>query len=115
MDALQRWASDRARGLLRDSLQLINTYSDPPKTLEELQQDAQNPQPGYNIHHIVEQTPVVSGRHCMLAEYEHGFALEDLGSTNGSRVNGRWIEGAEVLRPGDEIEIGSTSLTFELE
>ena len=42
---------------LRDCLQSINTYSDPPKTIEELQQDAQNPQPGYNIHHIVEQTP----------------------------------------------------------
>ena len=42
---------------LRDSLQWIRAYNDPPKTLEELQQDAQNPQPGYNIHHIVEQTP----------------------------------------------------------
>ena len=42
---------------LRDSLQWIRAYNDPPKTLGELQQDAQNPQPGYNIHHIVEQTP----------------------------------------------------------
>jgi hypothetical protein len=42
---------------LRDSLPAIYTYGDPPKTLEELQRDAQNPQPGYDIHHIVEQTP----------------------------------------------------------
>src|ERR1700761_7625675 len=27
------------------------------KTLSQLLQDAQNPQPGYQIHHIVEQTP----------------------------------------------------------
>jgi pSer/pThr/pTyr-binding forkhead associated (FHA) protein len=41
--------------------------------------------------------------------------LSDLGSTNGSRINGRQVEGPEVVRPGDEIELGSTALTFELE
>ena len=40
-------------------LPLIYSYLDEPKTLEELQQDALNPQPGYNIHHIVEQTSAV--------------------------------------------------------
>jgi hypothetical protein len=35
----------------------IKAYLDPPKTWEELQQDALNPQPGYDIHHPVEQTP----------------------------------------------------------
>jgi hypothetical protein len=35
----------------------INAYFDPPKTLEELQQAVQDPQRGYDIHHIVEQTP----------------------------------------------------------
>ena len=34
----------------------IDAYQDPPKTLEELQQDL-SPLDGYNIHHIVEQTP----------------------------------------------------------
>ena len=33
----------------------IDAYLEPPKTLEELQQDAFDPQAGYNIHHIVEQ------------------------------------------------------------
>jgi pSer/pThr/pTyr-binding forkhead associated (FHA) protein len=41
--------------------------------------------------------------------------LTDLGSTNGSRINGQTLEGSEVIRPGDEIELGSTSLRFELE
>jgi pSer/pThr/pTyr-binding forkhead associated (FHA) protein len=41
--------------------------------------------------------------------------LTDLGSTNGSRINGRNVEGPEVIRPGDEIELGSTVLRFELE
>jgi len=34
----------------------IDAYQDPPKTLQELQQDL-SPLDGYNIHHIVEQTP----------------------------------------------------------
>jgi pSer/pThr/pTyr-binding forkhead associated (FHA) protein len=41
--------------------------------------------------------------------------VADLGSTNGSRINGRRLEGSEVVKPGDEIEVGSTRLTFELE
>jgi pSer/pThr/pTyr-binding forkhead associated (FHA) protein len=41
--------------------------------------------------------------------------LTDLGSTNGSRLNGRKLQGPEVLKPGDEIELGTSLLTFELE
>ena len=34
----------------------IESYRDPPMTLEELQQNVSRPAPGYDIHHIVEQT-----------------------------------------------------------
>jgi hypothetical protein len=34
----------------------IQSYFDPPKSLEELQQSVSDPQRGYDIHHIVEQT-----------------------------------------------------------
>ncbi|KQZ01671.1 hypothetical protein ASD45_13010 [Pseudolabrys sp. Root1462] len=34
----------------------VTAYNDPPKSLEELQQAASTPAPGYDIHHIVEQT-----------------------------------------------------------
>jgi len=37
-------------------LPYIVAYLDPPKTLEELQQDALSAKVGYNIHHLVEQT-----------------------------------------------------------
>ena len=36
---------------------MIEAYRDPPKSLEELQRGAYSPAPGYDIHHIVEQTP----------------------------------------------------------
>lgn len=34
----------------------IESYNDPPKSLDELQQATSKPAPGYDIHHIVEQT-----------------------------------------------------------
>lgn len=42
---------------LSQFLPLIYSYLDPPKTVEELQEAAQDPRPGYDVHHIVEQTP----------------------------------------------------------
>jgi pSer/pThr/pTyr-binding forkhead associated (FHA) protein len=43
------------------------------------------------------------------------WVLSDLGSTNGSVLNGRRINGPEVLKPGDQIEIGTSVIDFELE
>jgi hypothetical protein len=42
---------------LHEYLPYIAAYLQPPKTFAELQQDALNPQRGYDIHHVVEQTP----------------------------------------------------------
>ncbi|MGB6535053.1 MAG: hypothetical protein WBF58_03725 [Xanthobacteraceae bacterium] len=42
---------------LHEYLPYITAYLQPPKTFAELQQDALNPQRGYDIHHVVEQTP----------------------------------------------------------
>lgn len=44
---------------LSQYLPWIYSYLDAPKTIEELQQAALNPQLGYNVHHIVEQTPAL--------------------------------------------------------
>jgi hypothetical protein len=41
---------------VREAIPLIQSYADPPMTLEELQQAVSLPTLGYNIHHIVEQT-----------------------------------------------------------
>jgi len=47
--------------------------------------------------------------------FPHGqfFFIEDLGSTNGTFVNGRRIEGQAQLKPHDEIRIGETILRYE--
>ena len=42
---------------LYDKIPLIKAYRDGPKSLEELQGDVGKPGKGYDVHHIVEQTP----------------------------------------------------------
>lgn len=56
----------------------------------------------------------VSRRHAQLRPEGGGWAIEDLGSTNGVRVNGRTIRGPHALTPGDRIEMGSTEILFEI-
>jgi hypothetical protein len=56
----------------------------------------------------------VSRRHAELRSAGDGWTIEDLGSTNGVRVNGRELRGLQALDPGDVIELGSTRITFEV-
>jgi FhaA, N-terminal domain/FHA domain len=64
---------------------------------------------------IVIDDPNVSRQHAELRPRGGAWVISDLGSTNGTRVNGRTVNGPEVVRPGDEIEVGSSLITFELE
>ena len=64
---------------------------------------------------IVIDDPNASRRHAELRPRGGAWVITDLGSTNGTRVNGRTVQGPEVVRPGDEIEIGASLITFELE
>src|SRR5262249_32342326 len=50
----------------------------------------------------------VSRRHARLTRYGQQLILEDLGSTNGTLVNGKPIEGEHVLQPADIISIGTS-------
>ena len=59
--------------------------------------------------------PNVSRQHAEVRPRGGTWVLSDLGSTNGSRLNGHRVEGSEQLKPGDEIELGTTVLRFELE
>jgi hypothetical protein len=63
---------------------------------------------------IVLQDPNVSRRHAELRRDEEGWQIVDLGSTNGIKVNGRRVD-HHPLSPGDQITIGVTDLTFELD
>jgi hypothetical protein len=57
----------------------------------------------------------VSRQHAEIHRASEGWVLADLGSTNGSVLNGYRIESPALLEPGDEIELGTSLITFELE
>jgi hypothetical protein len=55
----------------------------------------------------------VSRRHAELRRSGDGVFLTDLGSTNGTRVNGTPVR-EQILASGDEVSVGSTKLIFEM-
>ncbi len=62
---------------------------------------------------IVVNDPNVSRRHAEIWKTSEGVAIKDLGSTNGTLVNGHRIT-AVSLSPVDEIEIGPQTMRIEL-
>ena len=59
--------------------------------------------------------PNVSRKHAELRRSSTGdWQIADLGSTNGIKVNGRQVDSAR-LTPGDQIQIGTTYFTFDIE
>ncbi len=59
--------------------------------------------------------PNISRSHAEIRPRGGSWVLTDLGSTNGSRLNGRRVDGSELLKPSDEIELGTSQIRFELE
>lgn len=56
--------------------------------------------------------PTASHLHAILERFPAGWCVTDLGSSNGTSVNGERIWSSRRLRPGDEIRIGHTRLIF---
>lgn len=54
----------------------------------------------------------VSRLHACIEQYSGGFVLRDLGSTNGTFLNGERLVGERPLKHGDELRVGSTVFHF---
>ncbi len=63
---------------------------------------------------LVLDDPLVSGQHCRVFARGEEFVVEDLGSTNGTLVDGRPVHEA-ILQPGSEITVGETSLVVVMD
>ena len=61
---------------------------------------------------LVLQDDQASRRHAQVEPGPHGFVLVDLGSTNGTLLNGQPIAGPASLEPGDRILVGDTVVRF---
>jgi len=62
---------------------------------------------------IVFDDPNVSRRHAEISATGGGWVVKDLGSTNGTKVNGTIITGERALRDGDIVLFASHSIRYE--
>ncbi|NBY57765.1 MAG: FHA domain-containing protein [Actinobacteria bacterium] len=53
-------------------------------------------------------------RTCPTSPPPHRLDLRDLGSTNGTKLNGVRVEGEQMLATGDVIMLGAIKATFEI-
>jgi adenylate cyclase len=56
---------------------------------------------------------IVSKEHCILEQRDGQFILRDLGSLNGTYVNGERVRGEIFLKHGDDIALGSTRARYD--
>jgi pSer/pThr/pTyr-binding forkhead associated (FHA) protein len=54
-----------------------------------------------------------SSRHARIYERDGYLYIEDMGSTNGTYLNGRRLDARELLRADDRIRIGDTEFRYE--
>jgi pSer/pThr/pTyr-binding forkhead associated (FHA) protein len=63
--------------------------------------------------HLKIKSSQVSRQHCHLFEKKGLLLVKDLGSANGTYVNGKRVKEQQVLEPGDELTIGDVQLRVE--
>lgn len=62
---------------------------------------------------VVLDDPYASDFHMRLVSQDNEMVLHDLGSTNGTYVNGRRVNVPTILRRGDTIQVGKTVMEVE--
>ena len=62
---------------------------------------------------IVLEDSFASSAHARLVPHGEIIVLEDLGSTNGTYLNGEPLSGPQPLHDGDRIRIGDSEFSFE--
>ena len=62
---------------------------------------------------VVIEDPFASSEHCVLTFRGRAWFVEDLGSTNGTFLNGNQVDGTAPMSYGDEIQVGEVRLRLE--
>lgn len=58
------------------------------------------------------EDPFASSRHARISRQGHIAVIEDLGSTNGTYLNGELLSGPQPLHDGDRIRIGDCEFSY---
>jgi len=61
----------------------------------------------------LDQDDFASGKHALVDPRRDGIWVEDLGSTNGTFVNGVRLSSSRRLAPGDVLRVGETDFRYE--
>jgi len=61
----------------------------------------------------LEHDPTVSRLHAILENHGSAWSIRDLGSRNGTFINGEKVDAERVLRSGDELRLGKCRLVFQ--
>ena len=62
---------------------------------------------------VVIDDPSVSRQHAQITSQNGLYYLEDLGSANGTYVNGIQSSGRQTITPGSTIKVGETEMEFK--
>jgi GAF domain-containing protein len=62
--------------------------------------------------HLKIPDDTISHRHASISEESEAIFIEDLGSRNGTLINGQRIEAKTPLRPGDSIQLGRVTIRY---
>lgn len=114
------------RALVRDLRAAARETIDRPGRLVVLESPAGEPEVGRSFgldvitplgrdvnNAIVIDDPFASADHAVLTYRGRSWYLEDLGSTNGSFINGQPIDRVAALSYGDEVQIGQVRFRLE--
>jgi predicted component of type VI protein secretion system len=64
--------------------------------------------------HLRPNSDLVSRHHCVFSIDDYAVRLRDLGSTNGTLVNGNALRGEVILKAGDRVTIGKLELEVNI-
>ena len=114
------------RALMRDLRAAASETSDRPGRLVVLESPSGEPPAGQSFvldvitplgrdvnNAIVIDDPFASTDHAVLTYRGRSWYLEDLGSTNGSFINGHRVNGVSTIGFGDELQIGQVRMRLE--
>ena len=114
------------RALLRDLRAAAREPADRPGRLIILELPSGEPEEGHAFgldvitplgrdvnNAIVIDDPFASAEHAVMTYRGRSWYLEDLGSTNGTYVNGRRVDGVAPMGFGDEVQIGQVRMRLE--